>query len=135
MYFGVKTEFWPVFSMICLISRSLAQQDSVGTHRATRQHNSMLSFDSCFFKQNLLLYIIPALLERGWRHFQWLSCGSLKSCPISIIIILNLLLLTTFCVQRRTQPGRVFFTSLLFCHYMFSNSFSLYFPIWKATIK
>lgn len=87
------------------------------------------------FKWTLLLYINSVLTEGGWRYFQWLSSGSLKSCPISIIVRLHLLLVIAFWVQWRMQPGRILFTSLLFYHHMFSNSLSLCFPIWKTTIK
>lgn len=38
------------FSMVCLFSRGLTQQKSVGTHQAAKWQNSMLIFDLCFFK-------------------------------------------------------------------------------------
>lgn len=88
-----------------------------------------------FFKRTLLLYLNSALTQGAWRHFQWLSSSSLKSCPVSIIIILNLLLLIAFCAQWRTQPGRILFTGLLFYHHVFSNSLPLCFPVWRTMIK
>lgn len=101
----------------------------------SRMAKISVKFWFMLFKWDLVLYIKSALTEGRWRHFQWLSSSSLKSCPVSIIIILYLLLLIAFCAWWRTHPGRVLSNGLWFYHHMFSNSLSLCFPILKTMIK
>lgn len=98
--FGGKTEFWPLYSMICLI---FAQQEWAGTHWVAKLQNTVLSFDIC----------LPnfTFIHQLWEKEAEDLCSGyflvMKSLSMSIIITLNLRLLISFGFNEGRGPEGV----------------------------